>query len=311
MSRLARITYLLFAVYILVACADEMPTPENPVRSDSIPVATTNNTTQNGAYHIESVPIPSTLDFAGEEVPLRDADVRERLDRELLVNSYWQSQTILFHKRAARWFPLIEKILDEEGIPEDFKYLSLIESGFMNVVSPSGATGFWQFMPATARNHNLIVNDEVDERYHVEKSTFAACDYLKKAYDKFGNWTSAAASYNMGKTGLSNQMERQLEKNYYDLLLNNETSRYIFRILAVKVILSNSEQYGFYIPEEDLYKPHQTNPVQVDSTIEDIAVWAQANGTNYKWVKILNPWLRQKTLTVSRGESYEILLPKN
>lgn len=263
----------------------------------------------NENYKIFSLSTPRSLTFAGEEVPLELIDVRESLDRELLVNTYWQSQSLLFNKRANRWFPVIEPILAENGIPDDFKYLALIESGFENVVSPAGATGFWQFLRDTGREYGLEINNEVDERYHVEKSTEAACKYLKDAYDRFGSWTLAAASYNMGMRGLQRQIERQNSHTYYDLLLNSETARYVYRIMAVKEIMSKPGQYGFHYRPQDLYPPYHTKEVEVDTAVEDFARFALEHGVNYKILKILNPWLRDTYLTNPEGNTYRIKLP--
>lgn len=260
-------------------------------------------------YNIYALALPENIDFAGESVPLNLVDVRERLDRELLVNTYWQSQTLLLLKRSSRWFPQMEKILQEEGIPEDFKYLALIESGLMNVVSPAGATGFWQLMKEAARENGLEVNNHVDERYHVEKSTRAACAYLRDAKEKFGTWTLAAASYNMGKAGIEKQIDRQKATNYYDLVLGEETSRYIFRILAAKIILSDPEKYGFIYREEDLYRPYVTSAININKTIDDLADFAFEHQINYKALKTLNPWLRENYLPNPTGQSYTILLP--
>ena len=260
-------------------------------------------------YKIFSLNIPKQLNFAGEKVPIEDFDVRERLDKELLVNTYWQSQTLLFQKRANRWFPVIEPILKKNGVPEDFKYLALIESGFTNVVSSAGATGFWQLMEATATSYGLEVNKEVDERYNVEKSTEVACQYLKEAYKKFNSWTLAAASYNVGMGGVSRQIEKQKVNDYYDLLLNEETSRYLFRILAIKEIISNPKAYGFHIRKKDLYPPIPSYIVTVDSSITDFADFAIRNKVNYKLVKLLNPWIRQGFLTNKDKKKYEIKLP--
>lgn len=263
----------------------------------------------NTNYKIYALTLPEELNFAGEPVPLHVLDVRERLDRELLINTYWQSQTLLLHKRAHRYFPVIEPILKKNGIPEDFKYLSLIESGFQNVVSPAGATGFWQFMKDTGIEYGLEVADEVDERYHLEKSTEAACRYLQKAYDQYGSWTMAAASYNLGMNGLNRQIERQKATNYYDLLLVEETGRYVFRILAMKEIFSDPRKYGFHYRESDLYPPVETYTVSVDSSVIDFASFAFAHNINYKILKIFNPWLRDTYLKNTRGKRYEITLP--
>jgi membrane-bound lytic murein transglycosylase D len=263
----------------------------------------------NDNYKIFSLSSPDGLTFADEEIPLHILDVREKLDHELLVNTYWQSQTLLFHKRANRWFPVIEPILQENGVPDDFKYLAVIESGLTDVVSPAGATGFWQFMKTTGREYGLEINNEVDERYHIEKATAAACDYLKKAHAKYGSWSMAAASYNMGMSGLSKQTERQNVDNYYDLLLNAETGRYMYRILATKEILSKPAQYGFHFRPQDLYPAYDTRTVTIEEGVDDFSEFAMVNGINYKILKILNPWLRDTYLTNPGRKEYEIKLP--
>lgn len=255
-----------------------------------------------------SVKVPAYIDFAGEPVPVHIDDVKERLERELIVNAYRHSSTFLLLKRKTRWFPVIEQILAEEGVPDDFKYLCVAESALAQAVSPSNAVGFWQFLSGTAKEYGLEVNREVDERYHVEKSTRAAAKYLKKAKAKFGTWTEAAASYNMGMSGLTNQQKRQGEDGYYDILLNSETSRYVFRILALKEVLSNPTNYGFMLDYEDQYQPYQYREVFVDASVEDFATFAKQHNTNYKTLKILNPWLRDKTLTV-KSNTYKIKVP--
>lgn len=261
------------------------------------------------SYNIFALNLPTKMDFAGEEVPLNLIDVREKMDRELLVNTYWQSQTLLLLKRSHRWFPVIEQILEEEGIPSDFKYLALMESGLTQVVSPAGATGFWQLMKDAARERGLEVNNDVDERYHIEKSTYAACDYLREAKEKFGSWTLAAASYNMGMAGIQSQLDRQQATNYYDLVLNEETSRYIFRILAAKILLTDPKSYGFNFREDHLYKPLKYTEVTVDKTVANLAEYAFENGINYKTLKYLNPWLRDNHLPNGSGKAYVIKLP--
>lgn len=265
----------------------------------------------NSKYSIFALPKPADeVDFSGERTPLENPDIWERFDKELLKNTYWQSNTLLLHKRANKYFPIIEPILKANNVPEDFKYLALIESGLENVVSPAGATGFWQIMKETAKEHDLEVNKEVDERYHLEKSTQAACAFLTGAKEKFGSWTLAAAAYNMGRTGLQKQINRQQVESYYDLLLNNETSRYVFRILAVKEIVENPKQYGFHLREKDLYKYIPTYQVTIDSTVEDWADFAQQYQINYKLLKIYNPWLRQSYLSNTNSATYKITLPK-
>jgi len=260
--------------------------------------------------HTYALNTPKELSFAGENVPLNIFDVRERLDRELMVNAYWQSQTLLLIKRAHRWFPVIEPILKKNGVPDDFKYLSVSESGLSNVVSPANAVGFWQFVEATGKTHGLEINDEVDERYSVELSTEAACIFFTKAREQFGSWTLAAASYNMGTTGLDKQIEKQKSHNYYDLLLNDETFRYVFRILAIKEILTHPVQYGFYFRMKDLYSPFQYNSVAVDSSVSDLADFSIQNKISYKTLKLLNPWLRQNYLANKGRKIYSIKILK-
>lgn len=254
----------------------------------------------------DMVPMPSNLTFMGEPVPINNFDTRESLDRELQVNRLWHSQTILMIKRAHRYFPVIEPILKENGIPDDLKYIAVIESSLTNVVSPSGAKGFWQFLSGTAKDFGLEVNDEVDERYNLEKATVAAISYFKQMKEKFGSWTMAAASYNVGRGNLSKFIGQQKCDNYYDLILGEETERYIFRAIAVKQIMENPELYGFSIPEDELYQPIPFTIVKVDSTIPDMADFAFANGTNYKMLKMLNPWLRSNKLTNAKRKTYDI-----
>lgn len=253
-----------------------------------------------------AVKIPRSISFAGEPVPLDKGDVRERLDRELTVNSYWHSSSILLLKRAHRWFPLIEKILKEQGVPDDFKYLALAESGLDNVVSSMGATGFWQFREAAASEYGLTVNSEVDERYHVEKATRAACAYLKSMKEDFGSWTLAAAAYNVGPTGLKRQMDRQRETNYYDLILPDETTRYVFRILALKSLHSAPEDFGFHLEEADMYPPYKYKEVVVDGEVESWPAFCDEHDITYRELKLLNPWLRETFLTNRNGRSYTV-----
>lgn len=249
------------------------------------------------------------MDFSGEEVPTFMADVQERLDKEMVTNMNYHTNTTLVIKRANKVFPIIEPILAKYGVPDDFKYLAVIESSLVNAVSPAGARGVWQFMPATAKEKGMEVNDEVDERYHLEKSTEAACKYLISAKEKFGTWTLAAASYNGGMNGIAKRLEEQQVDNYYDLLLTEETSRYIFRILALKEIMTNSNKYGFSIPKEALYYSVPTKTIIVDSSITNLANFAKSQGVNYKILKIHNPWLRDKKLTNTTGKKYEIEIP--
>ena len=258
-----------------------------------------------------SMEIPDSLTFSGEDIPMDILDVRERLDRELHINTYWHNNSIFIYKRSNRWLPQIETILQEEGVPDDFKYLAVIESGLLNVTSPAQAVGFWQFLKPTARELGLKVTKEIDERYHPLKSTRAACRYLKNAYSDFGSWTLAAASYNMGIRGLKNRLEEQRVNSYFDLLLNEETSRYVFRVLAAKELITNPEKYGFEIPEEHLYAQEKLRKIEITQSIDDLVQFAQDYGINYKILKKHNPWLRRKSLTVKKGASYIISIPAN
>lgn len=261
-------------------------------------------------YAIYPPDMPAKIDFCGERVPLNRFDILEALDREVLVNMYWQSNTLLYLKRAGRWFPLIEKILAEEKLPSDLKYLAVIESGLMQTVSPAGAAGFWQIMRTTGQEYGLEVNAEVDERYHVEKATRAACKFLRKAYERFGNsWSVAAASYNMGIAGMSNQIAQQESASYYDLFLNDETARYIYRILAIKLIMEQPELYGFHLRDADLYRQPDTRSVTVSTPVASLVQFAAQHHTTYKMVKLLNPWLRGRSLPNRSGKSYTLLLP--
>lgn len=257
---------------------------------------------------VVAVPIPSQINFAGEQVALDKFEVKERLDRELLVNSYWQSNSLLMIKRSKRAFEIIEPILAEYDVPEDFKYLAVAESGLLNVTSSAGAKGVWQFMQSTAKSYNLEVNGEVDERLHLEKSTIAACQYLKEAHIRFGSWTLAAAAYNRGPAGVERDLKKQQVGDYFDLHLNTETSRYVLRILALKTIFENQTSYGIHLKNEDYYGSISTINVVVDSSINNIAEYALQLGTNYHVLKSLNPWLKSNELTVV-NKTYTIKAP--
>ncbi|MDO6738568.1 lytic transglycosylase domain-containing protein [Wenyingzhuangia sp. 2_MG-2023] len=259
-------------------------------------------------YIIKAIKTPENLTFAQEVVPLHKQDIVERLDRELLVNTYWQSNGLLLIKRAHKYFPIIEPILAKHNIPNDFKYLAVIESGLQNVTSPAGARGFWQLLATTAKEYGLEVNDNVDERYHLEKATEAACQYLLKAKEKFGTWTEAAAAYNIGIQGLSRRLIEQQVTSYYDLLLPDETSRYVPRIIAIKEILSKPYDFGFVYDKNDLYKLPQYRSVKIDTAITNIASFAKKFDTNYKEIKLLNPWLRENVLNNRSRKMYEIKL---
>jgi len=253
--------------------------------------------------------LPSVVTFCGVDFPLDNFDVRERLDKEIIVNAYYHSSTIQGLKRANRYFSAIENVLKENGIPDDFKYLCLIESNLSQATSPSGAKGFWQFMPETAEEFGLVVNHQIDERLDIAKSTAAACQYLKNAQSIFGDWMLTAASYNRGVGGIENELKEQQVDRYFDLYLTSETSRYVFRILAMKLIFENSEAYGFSKKEIELYEPVPTRKIKVTSTILDLKSWAKKQGTNYNMLKILNPWILGDNLKV-KNETFTIEIPK-
>lgn len=253
--------------------------------------------------------LPTSITFAGEGIPLQDFDVQERLERELLVNAYWHSQTLYTLKKTTRFLPLMEKILAEEKVPDDLKYIAVIESSLANVVSPAGAAGFWQFMPETGKKYGLEISEEIDERYHLEKATRAAAKYLRDAYQKFGSWTLAAASYNMGLAGVDKQLTAQGVDNYYDLYLNTETARYVFRILAMKDIVTYPEKYRFDIGKNEYYKPIATRSVKVEGDVNNWAIWALEQGTTYKNLRLLNPWIRKPQLKNKTRKTYVVEVP--
>ncbi len=266
---------------------------------------------KNAALYAHMPPpfIPASMSFAGESVPLQRWEIKEQLDRELLYNYYQPGNIYYMLKLSARYFPQIEAQLKANNIPDDFKYLCVAESNLQNLVSKVGASGFWQFMKGTAPGYNLETNATVDERYHVAKSTDAACIYLKRAYEKFGNWTAAAASYNCGMGGYNERSTYQGTNNYYDLVLPEETQRYIYRILTFKHLLSNADSLGFDLPPAAVYEPVKTRKILVTQNIQNLSTYARNNGSNYKILKWLNPWLRGRSLTVKQGKTYEIVLP--
>lgn len=250
-----------------------------------------------------SVPIPTEMEFCGEKVPLDRADIRERLERELLSNTYRHAATILLIKEMGRWQPRINAVLQSEDAPEDLFYLACAESSLNpNAVSPSNAVGLWQFLEGTAKSLGLEITESIDERRHTEKATRAAVAYLRQGKQKFGSWTSAAAAYNRGPNGLARAMEAQLADSYYDLYLNEETSRYVFRILALKLILQNPSLYGFDIPRSERYEEYKTRPVSVNSNIPSLPSFARSQGTTYYMLRLLNPWLS--------GGVYSLILPR-
>jgi hypothetical protein len=261
------------------------------------------------SYRISAIEIPSDLNFADEIVPQDDPEIMERVDREFLVNTYWQSNALLLMKRANKYFPIIEPILAKNGIPDDFKYLAVAESALTNVVSHAGATGFWQIMKGTGREYGLEINANVDERYHLEKSTQVACDYLNKWKKRYGSWTLTAAAYNAGPGAINKYMGIQKVDDYYDLLLGQETGRYVFRIMAIKEILSNPDNYGFDIGKEDMYNAVPTFKVEIDTPVTSFADFASEYEINYKILKRHNPWLREPHLNNSSRKKYTIEIP--
>ncbi len=260
-------------------------------------------------YSNKPYKLPANVTFAGEKMPLENFDTRESLERELLTGAYRHSSTILIIKRANRYLPVIEKILKKNDIPDDFKYLAAAESEYSNMISPAGATGFWQIMQETGKEQGMEINNVIDERYDIEKSTQFACDYFRKSFEKYGNWTLAAASYNGGRAALDEQIDIQHQNNYYDLLLTEETARYIFRAVAYKLIISDPESYGFTISKEELYPELEYFEVKVDTAIANFSGFADQFGTNYKLLKFLNPWLRKPYLTPKPGKTYLIKIP--
>lgn len=280
----------------------------NPTTMSDEDVAEPTYLMQDGPLPAISFDLPKNIKFAGEPVPLELPDVRERLDKELQINTYLHSNTIFLIKRANRWLPQMEKILRAHNIPDDFKYLPLIESNLLNVVSPAEAVGYWQILKTSGKEFGLEITDEVDERYDPLKATEAACKYLNQAYRRFGNWTLVAASYNRGMSGLDRAIENQGEKSYYDLFLNDETSRYVFRILAIKEIVENPLKYGFKINPKHVYEQEPLKYIEVNKTV-NLVDFAKNHGTNYKFIKRHNPWLRDEQITVKKGKTYRIAIP--
>ncbi|MFV0346838.1 MAG: lytic transglycosylase domain-containing protein [Bacteroidales bacterium] len=263
-----------------------------------------------GIEYYGSSYIPKEVNFAGEKVPVEYYDVYESLDRELMSHAYFHSQTLRYIKLSKRFFSIVEPILKKNNIPADFKYLMVAESGMDETArSPAKAAGLWQFLSSTAQSHGLTVTSEVDERYHVEKSTQAACEHLQWLYNKFGSWTLVCAAYNCGIGGLSNQMKRQSTRSYYNMLLNSETARYVYRIVGFKLIMENPELYNFHISEAEFYPQWKTKYITIDSTVSDFGVFANDLGYNYKILKEFNPWLRDNKLTNPKKTTYKIKLP--
>lgn len=298
MKKIVTLSLVLLCLVIIVFFSNGIH--ENEVQSVT-------NTHKN--YKVKALQLPNDLNLAGERVPIEIEDVKERMDRELLVNTYWQSNGLLLLKRAHKYFPILEPLLKKYGIPDDFKYLALAESGFIDETSTAGAAGIWHFMKKTGKEYGLEINKNVDERYHIEKSTKVAAAYLKKAKERFGSWTLAAAAYNAGNYGIAKRLETQQVTSYYDALLPDETERYVFRILALKEVISNPKKYGFVFDENDLYTLEQTKEIKVDSAITNIASFAKNFGLNYKELKKHNPWLRENHLNNKSKKNYLIKIP--
>jgi membrane-bound lytic murein transglycosylase D len=307
MHLLSKIGLAAVAVVICGVFIQAIQSPK--VASQPTETVTSAEQQSSQTLRVEALDIPSVMTFAGERVPLQDTDVRERLDREIHVNTYWHSNMLLMIKKANRFFSEIEPLLKKYNLPDDFKYLAVAESGLDNVTSHAGASGFWQFMKATGKEYGLEINNYVDERYNLELATKVAAQYLINSKELFGSWTNAAAAYNAGNAGITKQMKRQDATDYYSLLLNSETGRYVFRILAFKEILSNPEKYGFYVDQQDLYQAIPTKTIIIDTPVTDFAKFAKQQGINYKILKIHNPWLRDTYLKNASGKAYSIKIP--
>ncbi|TSJ45575.1 lytic transglycosylase domain-containing protein [Fluviicola chungangensis] len=291
--------FLLFIVGLLASCRSETIERKKEAKHKEVLASSA----------VIFPDLPQSMEFAGTTINLQDEDLRERLDREVLITAYYQSAWIGAIKRAHRYFPEIERILKEEGVPDDFKYLAIIESNLQQAVSPVGAQGFWQFMPATAKLYNLEMNAEIDERLNIEKSTRAACRYLKDAYRTLNDWVMTTAAYNRGVGGVIEDMEWQKTEHYFDTYQNSETGRYVFRLLATKLIYENPEAYGFYPEKMELYEPFHIQKVIVEESIPNLALWANDQGINIKILRKLNPWLKTTKLTVKKGAKFTLLLP--
>ena len=297
-SKTLKIFSLTLTILLVISCNKKNELDKNKKNEDY------NN------YKIHSIPIPDSLTFSGETVDLNENDLIQRFDKEILVNTYWQSNTLQLIKRSRKFFKIIEPILKKEGVPDDFKYLAVIESGLENLRSPKGAKGIWQIMRGTGRELGLEINNNVDERYNLELSTIAACRYIKKAKNKFGTWTLAAAAYNRGMSGINRALKKQNVKSYYDLLLGNETKRYVFRIHAIKLILNDPSNYGFFVKDSEYYKDDDFELMNVDYPIKNLSEFANKLGINYKTLKIFNPWLIQNHLNNRSKKKYKIKIPK-
>jgi membrane-bound lytic murein transglycosylase D len=265
----------------------------------------------NTNFYVLDLSIPANLDFCGEKIPANNYEIRDDLKKEFFSSAYWKTNSQVLFRKAQKWFPYIEPILKQEGVPDDFKYLAVIESHLSNVTSPAGASGFWQLVPSSARNYGLEVNDNVDERYHVEKATHAACKHIKDAYAIFKNWTLSAAAYNLGIGGILNAIKRQKTNNYFDLLLNRETGSFVYRILAYKTLFASPGHFGIKKKKWSYFSKISFSTFKVDSSITDLSAFAKHIGSSIEIIKNFNPWLLQNTLNNPDKKIYEIRIPKN
>lgn len=264
------------------------------------------------SQRVESITLAKSFSLAGENIPTHIQDIRERLEREILRNAYYHSSTIMNLKRSTRYFPEIERILSEEGVPLDFKFLAVAESDLTNATSPAGAKGMWQFLRATGKEYGLEVNNDIDERMHFEKSTRSACKYLKRLHQRFDSWTMAAAAYNMGGSRLKKESSAQKSDNYYDLNLNQETARYVFRIAALKEIMTNPETYGYNLDPNDYYQPlNDHSVVEQTTTVDNLGAFAEKYGISYRQLKVYNPWMKSSRLPNTSGKLYKIKIPNS
>ena len=265
----------------------------------------------NNNFYVLGLNIPANLEFCGEKIPSNDFNIKKDLEKEFFTSAYWKNNSLVLFNKAQRWFPYIEPILKAEGVPDDFKYLCVIESHLSNASSSAGAAGFWQLVPGTARNYGLEVNGEVDERYDVEKATHAACEHIKDSYQVFHNWTLSAAAYNLGIGGIQNALARQNSDNYFDLLLNSETGSFVYRILAYKTLFSSPGHFGIKKKKLTYFSKIPYSVHKVDSSIVNLKAFANSIGSNLLEVRLFNPWLLRDALNNPERKVYEIKVPKN
>lgn len=265
----------------------------------------------NNNFYVLDLSIPADLDFCGEKIPSNNYEIRDDLEKEFFSSAYWKTNSMVLFRKAQKWFPYIEPILKQEGVPDDFKYLAVIESHLSNITSPAGASGFWQLLPASARNYGLEVNGYIDERYHVEKATRAACGHIKDAYAVFKNWTLSAAAYNRGIGGIQAALKRQKTDNYFDLLLNRETGSFVYRILAYKTLFSSPGHFGIKKKKWNYFSKIPFTVIKVDSTIESLSLFATQKGIDLHTLRGFNPWILHNSIPNPDKKVYEIRIPKN